>query len=99
MFGFIYPSERARVPAAVLRELMSRLERELTRSSTDRVCQGTLISRAQYLVDVGHWDYADPRLAPRGNMTSAECVRWTAGIANDGPGGTPAPAVDQTRAA
>jgi hypothetical protein len=99
MFGFIYPSERARVPAAVLRELMSRLERELTRSSTDRVCQGTLISRAQYLVDVEHWDYADPRLAPRGNMTSDECLRWTAGIADDGPGGTPAPAVDQTRAA
>jgi hypothetical protein len=32
-------------------------------------------------------------------MTNAECVRWTAGIADDGPGGTPAPAVDQTRAA
>ena len=87
MFGFIYPSERARIPAAVLRELMSRLERELTRSSPDRVCQGTLISRAQYLVDVERWDYADPRLAPRGNMTHDECVRWTAGIADDGPSG------------
>jgi hypothetical protein len=90
MFGFIYPSERARVPAAVLRELMSRLDTELTRSSTDRVCQGTLISRAQYLIDVDQWDYADPRLAPRGNMTCAERERWTAGIAADGPGSVPA---------
>jgi hypothetical protein len=98
MFGFMYPSERARIPAAVLRELMSRLELELTRSSPDRVCQGTLISRAQYLVDVERWGYADPRLAPRGNMTHDECLRWTAGIADDGPSGMPA-AVDESRAA
>ena len=98
MFGFIYPSERARIPAAVLRELMSRLEVELTRSSPDRVCQGTLISRAQYLVDVERWGYADPRLAPRGNMTHDECLRWTAGIADDGPSGLPA-VVDESRAA
>ena len=54
------------------------------------MCQGTLISRAQYLVDVERWDYADPRLAPRGNMTYDECLRWTAGIADDGPSGLPA---------
>jgi hypothetical protein len=83
-FGFIYPCERARVPAAVMRELMGRLDRELTRSARERVCQGTLISRAQYLVDVERWGYADPRLAPAGNLTSEERARWTAGIAEDG---------------
>ena len=91
MFGFIYPCERARVPAAVVRELMGRLDRELTRPAADRVCQGTLISRAQYLIDVEHWGYGDPRLAPQGNMTSDERERWTAGIADDGPSKLPAP--------
>jgi hypothetical protein len=87
LFGFIYPCERSRVPAAVMRELVGRLDGELTRPAPDRVCQGTLISRAQYLVDVERWGYADPRLAPQGNMTEAERERWTAGIADDGPGG------------
>ena len=88
MFGFIYPCERTRVPAAVVRELMGRLDTELTRPGRERVCQGTLVSRAQYLVDVEEWDYADPRLAPEGNLTRAERERWTAGIAEDG---SPAP--------
>jgi hypothetical protein len=85
LFGFVYPCERVRVPAAVMRELIGRLDTELTRSAPDRVCQGTLISRAQYLVDVEHWGYGDPRLAPHGNMTQEERERWTAGIAADGP--------------
>jgi hypothetical protein len=99
VFGFIYPCERARVPAAVVRELMGRLDRELTRPAADRVCQGTLISRAQYLVDVQHWGYGDPRLAPQGNMTSDERERWTAGIADDGPPRLPAPTAEEPRAA
>jgi hypothetical protein len=99
VFGFIYPCERARVPAAVVRELMGRLDRELTRPAADRVCQGTLISRAQYLVDVQHWGYSDPRLAPQGNMTAEERERWTAGIADDGPPKLPAPAAGEPRAA
>ena len=86
VFGFIYPCERARIPAAVMRELMGRLEAELTRSASDRACHGTLISRAQYLTDLERWGYSDPRLAPRGNMTAEERARWTAGIAKDGPG-------------
>jgi hypothetical protein len=86
MFGFIYPCERTHIPAAVIRELMGRLERELGRPGEDRACNGTLISRAQYLTDLERWGYTDPRLAPHGNMTPAERERWTAGIAKDGPG-------------
>ena len=85
LFGFIYPCERARIPAAVVRELVGRLDRELTRAADDRACRGTLISRAQYLVDLDRWGYTDPRLAPLGNMTPAERETWTAGIAKDGP--------------
>jgi hypothetical protein len=96
MFGFVYPGERTRVPAAVVRELMGRLDAELTRPGPGRVCQGTLVSRAQYLVDVEQWNYTDPRLAPDGNMTREERERWTAGIAEDG---SPAPAARDERTA
>jgi hypothetical protein len=94
LFGFIYPCERTRVPAAVVRELMGRLDRELTRPAPERVCHGTLISRAQYLVDVERWGYTDPRLAPQGNLTPQERARWTAGIAEDGPDTGTAPPAD-----
>jgi hypothetical protein len=78
LFGFVYPCERTRVPAAVMRELMGRLDAELTRPADGRVCQGTLLSRAQYLVDVEAWAYTDPRLAPAGNLTAEERERWAA---------------------
>jgi hypothetical protein len=85
MFGFIYPGERHRIPPGILAELMSRLQRELPDGTGERVCRGTLVSRAQYLVDVERWGYSDPRLAPHGNMTEREAEIWTAGIADDGP--------------
>jgi len=86
MFGFIYPGERHRIPPGVLSELSTRLQRELGAPESDeRVCRGTILSRAQYLVDVERWGYADPRLAPHGNMTEREAEIWTAGIADDGP--------------
>ena len=46
-----------------------------------RICQGTLLSREQYLVDIGLWDYEDARLKPRGRMTPEEVIHWTAAIA------------------
>ena len=86
MFGFVYPGERAAVPPGVLSELSTRLQRELgTAEGGAPVCRGTLLSRAQYLVDVERWGYADPRLAPHGNLTEREAEIWTAGIAHDGP--------------
>jgi hypothetical protein len=86
MFGFIYPCERHRIPAGVMGELSTRLQRELrTAEAGERVCRGTILSRAQYLVDVERWGYLDPRLAPHGNLTEREAETWTAGIAHDGP--------------
>ncbi|HEY7518270.1 MAG TPA: hypothetical protein VIE36_08255, partial [Methylomirabilota bacterium] len=88
MFGFIYPGERHRIPAGVMGELSTRLQRELRAPEPgERVCRGTILSRAQYLVDVERWGYLDPRLAPHGNLTEHEAETWTAGIANDGPPG------------
>jgi hypothetical protein len=81
LFGFIYPGERALIPSAVMRELVNRMLAELdvpTRNS--KVCQGTLLSRAQYLVDIDEWGYEDARLLPRGSMTEDQVADWTAAI-------------------
>jgi hypothetical protein len=85
MFGFIYPAERARIPAWVLRSLQARLDEELERPPpTEPLCQGTLLSREQYLVDVECLGYTDAREAPRGAMTPEEIARWTAAIPGRG---------------
>jgi len=81
MYGFVYPAERSQVPDWVLSELMRRVELELGPAvETERVCNGTLISRAQYLIDVEKWGYRDARLAPGGPMTQAEVEHWTKAI-------------------
>ena len=60
LFGFIYPGERAASPPEVMRELSRRLERESGRPPSDRrLCQGTLLSREQYLTDISKWGYED----------------------------------------
>jgi Nucleotidyl transferase of unknown function (DUF2204) len=81
LFGFVYPSERARIPAWVMRELIVRLSRELGAAPAPRrVCQGTLLSREQYLTDVGQWGFEDARLTVAGSMTVEEVAHWTRAI-------------------
>jgi len=85
LYGFIYPAERARVPEAVMQELLARLTAELREPPpSSRVCQGTILSRAQYRVDVDRWGYADARLPPLGSMTGEQIAHWTAAIERDG---------------
>lgn len=81
LFGFIYPSERMSIPGWVMDQLIARLQREQNEKANEgRVCRGTLLSRAQYLVDIEQWGYADARLGPQGVMTQEEVERWTAAI-------------------
>jgi hypothetical protein len=81
LFGFIYPGERACIPAGVMLALCGSLERESRRPPpAQRLCRGTLLSRAQYLTDIGRWGYADSRLAPHGQMTAEDVAHWTAAI-------------------
>jgi hypothetical protein len=81
LYGFIYPGERTAVPEHVLRELTDRLLAEATDGQRGpRVCQGTLLSREQYLSDVDEWGYEDARLEPRGNLSAADVAHWTAAI-------------------
>ena len=81
LFGFIYPGERTRIPSAIMRRLMARLELELEQPSGEhRLCRGTILSRAQYLVDIDEWGYQDARVEPRGRMSEGEVDHWTAAI-------------------
>jgi len=85
LFGFIYPGERHRIPGWVLATLVERLAREGQAPSAERalVCDGTLLSRAQYLHDVEHLGYRDGRLAGTGSMTAEDVAIWTAAIATE----------------
>jgi hypothetical protein len=80
LFGYIYPGERTNVPSWVLGELLQRLQREMAEAPPpDRVCQGILLSREQYLPDLERWGYADARLL-RGSMKPDEIKAWTDAI-------------------
>lgn len=61
-FRFVYPSEHDQVPTWVMRELLRRVEDQLDSPPTmDRVCQGTLLSRTEYEIDVREWGFRDAR--------------------------------------
>jgi hypothetical protein len=45
-----------------------------------KVCGGTILSRAQYLIDIEDWGYQDARIKPLGNMSKEDVVHWTAAI-------------------
>lgn len=80
LFGFIYPGLRDIIPRWVLDELVGRLRAEMSGPiPTEKLCQGTLLSRQQYLsaLDEG---FIDARLMPRGRMTPEETAHWTAAI-------------------
>ena len=82
LFGFVYPSERARVPAWVMTALMEMLEQEIQAGpAANRLCQGTLISREQYLPDIEEWGFEDPRLTMTHAMSETEVADWTRAIA------------------
>jgi hypothetical protein len=92
LFGYIYPEEQAKLPADVMRALLDRHQERMAASegqpATDTgdvradadgpVCQGTVLSRTQYVVDIDEWGYQDARLEPRGRMTPDEVAHWTA---------------------
>jgi len=81
LFGFVYPGERSRIPPWVMEVLLDRLRNELTNDApVGRLCQGTILSRQQYLPDVLEWGYADGRLLPNGEMSAHEIADWTAAI-------------------
>ncbi|HEU4995942.1 MAG TPA: nucleotidyltransferase [Gemmatimonadaceae bacterium] len=93
MFSFVYPSEVHRIPKSIFNELVGRLQTQLASgdgadgngavaNGTERVCQGTLVSRGQYMIDIGQYGFLDARVRPRGNMSPEDTIFWTWAIEN-----------------
>jgi hypothetical protein len=78
LFGFVYPADRALIPSRIMLDLLSRLHDETTSPPpSERVCQGTLLSWAQYLPEVEREDYQDARHPPHGNLTTDDTAHVT----------------------
>ena len=87
LFGFISPSERARIPAWVMTELMRRLQRETASVPVvdpSPICRGPILSRQQYLPDIEARGYRDVRLTHESAMNEDDIQLWTDGIKIDG---------------
>ncbi|HJV50877.1 MAG TPA: nucleotidyltransferase [Noviherbaspirillum sp.] len=81
LFGFVYPAQRALVPAAIMDELIERLRHETHSPAPQHdICLGTLLSREQYLNDIGPDGLQDGRATPLGNMTERDIAIWTQAI-------------------
>ncbi len=78
LFGFIYPSEQERIPGWLLNDLVQRLQADA--SEPERICRGTLLSRAQYLPDVRERGFRDARLGETSHMSADDIAHWTAAI-------------------
>ena len=77
MFRYVYPGEAYRVPAWVEPALARAASADI---APPDLCRGTLLSRAQYLVDLEEWGYLDARRPPFGRMTDREWLKWTNAI-------------------
>ena len=86
LFGYIYPDSRMLVPSWVMTELNTRLIAETTTAvPADRICNGPVLSRQQYLPDLEE-GYEDARVEPVGTMTEEQVAAWTDAIKVDGDG-------------
>ncbi len=81
LFGFVYPDDRDKVPSGVMDGLLARLEGQRRQPAPrSGLCLGTLLSRAQYLVDIEEWGLRDARLEPSVEMTEADVELWTSAV-------------------
>ena len=78
-FGFVYPREREKVPRWVMDQLLARLGAGHEREDV-AVCNGTLLSREQYLVDLNERGYTDARVHPHGSVPPELIEQWTDAI-------------------
>jgi hypothetical protein len=61
LYDYVYPGHRARIPQWVRRRLYDAAEEDIEAVGDPDVCQGTLISRFSYNIDVNEWGFRDLR--------------------------------------
>ena len=61
LYDFVYPGHRDRVPLWVRRKLYALADAEIEAAGDPAICQGTLISRFSYNIDVNEWGFRDLR--------------------------------------
>jgi hypothetical protein len=83
LFGFIYPGDRQRVPERITTLLAARLGDPAFDPGIPGLCRGTVLSRAQFLIDITERGYLDARVEPFGAMTPDDIAQWTAAIADE----------------
>jgi hypothetical protein len=83
LFGYIYPGERDKIPAAIMDHLIALLRIEKRTAGADRICRGTLLSRKQYLLDIQKRGFRDARLQQRVHMNAKDIAHWTRAIAKE----------------
>jgi len=83
LFGYIYPGERDKIPTAIMDDLIARLRSEKSTAGANRICNGTLLSRKQYLLDVRERGFRDARLQARVQMNAKDIAHWTRAIAKE----------------
>jgi hypothetical protein len=83
LFGYIYPGERDKIPAAIMDDLIARLRSERRTAGADRICRGTLLSRKQYLMDIQERGFRDARLQQRVHMNAKDIAHWTRAIGKE----------------
>jgi hypothetical protein len=61
LYDFVYPGHRPRIPQWVRRQLYDAAESAIDEVGDPSICQGTLISRFSYNIDVKEWGFRDLR--------------------------------------
>jgi predicted nucleotidyltransferase len=83
LFGYIYPGERGKIPTEIMDDLVARLQSEKRTAVANRICNGTLLSRKQYLLDIRERGFRDARLQARVHMNAKDIAHWTRAIAKE----------------
>jgi hypothetical protein len=78
LFGFIYPSRKNIIPRKVMAELLRHFNSDSEFDlPSEEVCNGTFLSRNQYIPDIELNGFKDARLDGRCAMTAEQIRKWT----------------------
>lgn len=75
LFDFVYPGHRRRIPQWLREDLYDRAFEEIGVEGDPAVCNGTLLSRFSFAIDVNEWQFRDPRLQAVTTMRALPIIR------------------------